>query len=104
MRLHLRALAAGLAVSVWCSASLLAGTPAQSRVSIPQDMPGAAEFVGFLQHAGVVVREVTYSQVGALFRDTSEQGAFIRTNLGVVTMVLSGPSSADSFTDDCGKS
>jgi hypothetical protein len=87
MRVHITAFAAILAAGLW-TLSLRAQTPAQSHVNIPQDLPGAGEFVRVLQNAGVVVHEVTYSMVGSLFRDATEQGAFIRTNLGVAEVAF----------------
>jgi hypothetical protein len=88
MRYLVAALTAFVAFAPPIEPALLAAAPAQRHINIPADLPGAAEFVGVLQHAGVAVREVTYSMVGSLFRDTAEQGAFIRTNLGVVEVAF----------------
>ena len=79
----------------------LAASPAgepQQPVAIPDDLRHAAEFVQFLQSAGLTVRGVQRSHLEAMFRSVSK-AAFVTTDKGVVEVVFfPGPTDAEQIT------
>src|SRR5262249_4872772 len=72
--------------------------------SIPPELSHSTEFVEFLQKAGLTVKEVLHSHFGGMFHNEN-RAAFIRTNKGVVEVVIfPRESDAEKITITYGRS
>jgi hypothetical protein len=80
---------------------LVAPSPAgqsQQSVVIPNQLQHAAEFVQFLQSAGLQVQSVQRSHLEAMFNGVSKT-AFITTDRGIIEVVFfPGPTDAEQLT------
>jgi hypothetical protein len=102
MHVHAKAFVASTAVTACMLTGLAGRCAAQSaasvagQVSIPPELPDAAEFVAMLQRAGVVVNQV---RPGAAKLTLDGEAAVIFTNRGVVEVeILKGEMDAESIT------
>ncbi len=92
-----RAVFFSLSILVMAASASPAGELQRPAV-IPDEPQHAAEFVQFLQSAGLTVRSVQPSRLAAMFRGVNE-AAFVTTDKGVVEVVFfPGPADAEQIT------